>query len=283
MRWGLVALVAVQLVGLNAWAWQQRQALARQKASVTALLQGSFPHVRAVIDAPAQMGKELERLRTAAGRPGDTDLEPMLRAADAAWPPSRGPAESIRFEPGRLTLASPVCLPLVQALLASDVPLLAVSDMVLPGARIEALLRAAGYPALTVLSSADEGVSKRVQGRLFGRALQRLGLPAAAVLHVGDDGHADVAMARRRGLASVQVQPPRERLLALHPALARERLPVQASLFWGEVAIELHRRAALPTVDDTTLKARLASLLQTPGLLQRRPQAFVAAWFQEAA
>ena len=44
-----------------------RAELARQKAAVTALLQGSFPHVRAVIDAPAQMGKELERLR-AVGR-----------------------------------------------------------------------------------------------------------------------------------------------------------------------------------------------------------------------
>jgi general secretion pathway protein L len=107
VRWGLVALVAVQLVGLNAWAWQQRQALARQKAAMTSLLQGSFAHVRAVIDPGVQMQKEIELLRASAGRPGETDLEPMLQAVDAAWPPSRGPAESIKFEPGSLTLASP--------------------------------------------------------------------------------------------------------------------------------------------------------------------------------
>lgn len=106
VRWGLVALVAVQLVGLNAWAWQQRQALARQKAAMTSLLQGSFPHVRAVIDPGVQMQKEIELLRASAGRPGETDLEPMLQAVDAAWPPSRGPADSIKFEPGSLTLAS---------------------------------------------------------------------------------------------------------------------------------------------------------------------------------
>lgn len=106
VRWGLVALVAVQLVGLNAWAWQQRQALVRQKAAMTSLLQGSFAHVRAVIDPGVQMQKEIELLRASAGRPGETDLEPMLQAVDAAWPPSRGPADSIKFEPGSLTLAS---------------------------------------------------------------------------------------------------------------------------------------------------------------------------------
>ncbi|MBQ0930588.1 type II secretion system protein GspL [Ideonella alba] len=106
VRWGLVALVAVQLVGLNAWAWQQRDALARQKAAMASLLQGSFPHVRAVIDPGVQMQKEIELLRASAGRPGETDLEPMLQAVDAAWPPSRGPADSIKFEPGSLTLAS---------------------------------------------------------------------------------------------------------------------------------------------------------------------------------
>jgi general secretion pathway protein L len=107
LRWGLVALLLVHLVGLNAWAWQQRQALARQKTAMTTLLQSSFPQVRAIIDPPAQMQKELELLRAAAGKPGEGDLEPLLHATDAAWPPSHGPAESIKFEPGRLTLGSP--------------------------------------------------------------------------------------------------------------------------------------------------------------------------------
>jgi general secretion pathway protein L len=107
VRYGLATLLLVQLVGLNAWAWQQRQALAQQKTAMTTLLQSSFPNVRAVIDAPAQMQKELDLLRAAAGRAGETDLEPLLAAADSAWPASRGPAESIKFEPGKLTLGSP--------------------------------------------------------------------------------------------------------------------------------------------------------------------------------
>lgn len=107
VRWGLVAVLGVQLLGVNVWAWQQRQALAGQKAAMTSLLQTSFPQVRAIIDPPVQMQKEVDLLRTAAGQAGDTDLEPMLAAANSAWPPSRGPADSLKFEPGRLTLGSP--------------------------------------------------------------------------------------------------------------------------------------------------------------------------------
>ena len=107
VRYGLVLLVAVQLIGANLWAWQQRQNLARQKAAMTQLLQTTFPNVRAVRDAPVQMQKEVELLRAAAGKPGESDLEPLLQAADAAWPPSRAPADSLKFEPGRLTISSP--------------------------------------------------------------------------------------------------------------------------------------------------------------------------------
>jgi general secretion pathway protein L len=106
VRLGLAVLLGVQLIGANVWAWQQRQAVTERKLAVTALLQTTFPQVRAVIDAPVQMQKELDLLRTLAGKPGDTDLEPLLYAAEAAWPPSRGPADALKYEPGRLTLNS---------------------------------------------------------------------------------------------------------------------------------------------------------------------------------
>ncbi|NDY92777.1 type II secretion system protein GspL [Ideonella livida] len=108
-RWarrGLLGLVLVQLVGANLWAWQQRHALTQRTQSLTQTLQAAFPQVRAIFDPPAQMQRELDLLRAAAGRPGETDLEPLLQAADQAWPPQRGPAEQLRFEPGRLQLSA---------------------------------------------------------------------------------------------------------------------------------------------------------------------------------
>ena len=107
VRWGLAGLVAVQLVGLNAWAWQQRQALDERKLAMNALLRESFPSVRAVLDAPLQMQRETDRLRAAAGRPGDADLEVLLAAAAAAWPDNQGPVQALQFEAGRLVLSTP--------------------------------------------------------------------------------------------------------------------------------------------------------------------------------
>ena len=107
VRWGLAALVAVQLVGLNAWAWQQRQALVERQLAMNALLRESFPGVRAVLDAPLQMQRETDRLRAAAGRPGDADLEVLLAAAAAAWPDNQGPVQALQFEAGRLVLSAP--------------------------------------------------------------------------------------------------------------------------------------------------------------------------------
>ena len=109
-RWarrGLVALVVVQVVGLNAWAWRQEQAVAERRQAMNELLRGTHPGVRSVLDAPLQMQRETERLRAAAGKPGDADFEVLVGAAAAAWPDGAGPAPTLRFEPGRLTLAAP--------------------------------------------------------------------------------------------------------------------------------------------------------------------------------
>lgn len=106
VRMGLVALAGLQILGLNAWAWSQRQAIDSKRAAQVALMAQVHPQVRTVIDAPLQMERENDQLRMQAGRPGGADLEPMLAAAAAAWPDTQGPVQSFRFQPGQLTLAT---------------------------------------------------------------------------------------------------------------------------------------------------------------------------------
>ena len=107
VRIGAMALVLLQLAGLNLWAWQQRQAIDRKVTAQAELLRASFPGVRTVLDAPLQMSREAEVLRAAAGRSGEGDLETLLGAAAAAWPDGQGPVHTLRFEPGKLTLSAP--------------------------------------------------------------------------------------------------------------------------------------------------------------------------------
>lgn len=107
VRVALVALLLLNLVGLNAWAWRQDRLLRERQQAMTQLLQDTHPQVRTVLDAPLQMQQETDRLRSNAGRPGPAELEPMLAAAAAAWPEGMAPPQALRFEPGRLTLATP--------------------------------------------------------------------------------------------------------------------------------------------------------------------------------
>lgn len=101
---GLIALLLINLIGLNAWAWMEKRALSERRKAMVALLQTTHPQVRAVIDAPRQMARENDLLRAAAGQPGDGDLETLLGVAAAAWPEGEEPVASLRFEPGSLVL-----------------------------------------------------------------------------------------------------------------------------------------------------------------------------------
>jgi general secretion pathway protein L len=64
----------------------------------------AFPNIKTLYDPAAQAQREIDTLRAAAGKPGDGDLETLLQAAESAWPQSHSPVESLKFEPGRLTL-----------------------------------------------------------------------------------------------------------------------------------------------------------------------------------
>ncbi|EHL22081.1 general secretion pathway L [Acidovorax sp. NO-1] len=102
-RWGAVLLVVAHLVGLNAWAWKERQTLAAKQTAVRTLLTQTFPKVQVVVDAPLQMERELAQLRQAAGSVSPRDLEPLLAAAGTALPAGRQPT-TIEYSPGELRL-----------------------------------------------------------------------------------------------------------------------------------------------------------------------------------
>ena len=102
-RWGAVLLVVAHLVGLNAWAWKERQTLAAKQTAVRTLLTQTFPKVQVVVDAPLQMERELAQLRQAAGSVSPRDLEPLLAAAGTALPAGRQPT-TIEYTPGELRL-----------------------------------------------------------------------------------------------------------------------------------------------------------------------------------
>ena len=106
VRWGLLSLILVQWVGVNVWAWTQQKALDDLKRAQIGLVQTTHPQVRLVVDAPLQMQRETDALRSAAGVPSVQDLESLLGAVATAWPEGQGPAQGLRFDPGQLTVTT---------------------------------------------------------------------------------------------------------------------------------------------------------------------------------
>jgi general secretion pathway protein L len=79
-RWGLGLLVAVNLIGLQVGAWRERAVLEAQGVAIRAVLTQTFPHVKSVIDAPAQMAREMATLRQTTATLAVSDLETQLGA-----------------------------------------------------------------------------------------------------------------------------------------------------------------------------------------------------------
>ena len=77
-RWGLVVLLLANIVGLNAWAWQQQASLSKKRAQLGTILTQSFPNVKTVVDPALQMSREMALLRQATGANSMQNFESML-------------------------------------------------------------------------------------------------------------------------------------------------------------------------------------------------------------
>lgn len=118
-RWSVVALVLVNLVGLNAWALHIQNSQRLQRQQLSAMLRQTFPDVAVVIDAPLQMERELERLRRNRGVATGQSMGEMLgRFAQSA--PKAYRVQSIDFLAGELKLTAAELGPEVRQRLIDD-------------------------------------------------------------------------------------------------------------------------------------------------------------------
>jgi len=114
VRWGLWALLLVQVLGLNLLAYQSQAAVNQERRAMQAAFTSTFPKVQAVVDAPLQMQREVDQLRQRSGQLAQDDAEVMLSALMQSANFAAAPA-AVHYQGGELKVEG---LPLSAAALA---------------------------------------------------------------------------------------------------------------------------------------------------------------------
>lgn len=78
VRWSAVALIVVQVVGLQAWSWKEQTAQTAKRGAIAAVLTTTFPETKVVVDAPVQMARSVAALQRQSGAATSADLETIL-------------------------------------------------------------------------------------------------------------------------------------------------------------------------------------------------------------
>lgn len=102
-RWAAVAVLGLNLVGLNALAWVDRQQQTAKQDWMAQTLRRNFPQVPAVVDAPAQMARQVQLLAEASAQPQPGDLDVMLGVLAQSLPPGQS-LQGVEFNNGQLRL-----------------------------------------------------------------------------------------------------------------------------------------------------------------------------------
>lgn len=100
VRWGLLAMVLLQVAALNITAWRSQQALQAKQALIRQTLTQTFPQVTLVLDAPVQMRRAVADLRQRSGEASPRDLEALLQDLAPAAPRW----DTLEFTAGQVTL-----------------------------------------------------------------------------------------------------------------------------------------------------------------------------------
>ena len=103
LRWGLVGMAVIQVIGLQALAWKERSAQLALQTEIKAVLTRSFPQVKLVIDPVLQMEREVQALAQASGQPSGGDLTHMLAALSGV---AGSPPGALHYRSGELTLVN---------------------------------------------------------------------------------------------------------------------------------------------------------------------------------
>ncbi len=112
-RWALLAVLAVNLLGINAWALRVKSNLQAQRQAIRTVLTETFPKIPVVVDAPVQMAREVALLQRSRGRSAAADLEGVL-ATFSALAPAEYVLTAIEFGPSELRLSGPAMSAAVQ-------------------------------------------------------------------------------------------------------------------------------------------------------------------------
>jgi general secretion pathway protein L len=102
-RLALVALVVINIAGLNTLAWREKAAIQAQRAAIRNTLTSTFPGVQVVVDAPIQMARDVAALQQMSGAPTGRDIETMMAFFSASAPADTIPS-GIEFAAGELRL-----------------------------------------------------------------------------------------------------------------------------------------------------------------------------------
>lgn len=207
--------------------------------------------------------REARRAARRAGRDEVTLAEIYGEVARrVGWEPDR--AAGIAEGEARLEIA--LCLPipygseLYEAAVASGKRVVAVSDMYLPKATVEAILKRCGYDGFELFLSSETMATKH-SGGLYDLVRESLGEHAASWLHVGDNRFSDGEVARSKGIQThlVPILSPasgrgtvrnlyeKAAMLLSYPEAADDE-----TLFWRRIA----RTVAAPLVIGLCLAAR---------------------------
>jgi general secretion pathway protein L len=101
-RYGLAALLALQVLSLQLWAWQEKRGLTQREQAVADVLTSTFTHVKLVIDPLLQMERETALLAQSRGQASTADLTRMLAALASV---AGAVPKSLDYKPGELSLS----------------------------------------------------------------------------------------------------------------------------------------------------------------------------------
>ena len=101
-RWAAGIAIVAQLIGMNALAFKENRAIAQRQQQAKQVLQTTFPHVPVIVDAPVQMQRELDMLRSNSGALSAADLEALLAAS--ATISSMPNAKSLEYQDKQLRI-----------------------------------------------------------------------------------------------------------------------------------------------------------------------------------